>query len=122
VGGKSRSSRITRSGLRPLYLYPYAGLAPGVPHFANLPFASLQRAGVAALGGHFTNLPAALRHGAAMDGEATATSPKAEIARRNLVIFALPFDVLARASDLQVRSDSVRSPLRAVMISHGLLD
>lgn len=43
----------------------YAGFAPGVPHFANLPLASLQRVTVFVFVGHFMNLPLASRHGAA---------------------------------------------------------
>lgn len=47
-----------------------AGLAPGVPHFANLPLASLQRFGAAFFSGHLTNLPFASLHGAAREGAA----------------------------------------------------
>lgn len=39
------------------------GLAPGVPHFAKRPFASLQRCGFFT-STHFVNLPLASRHGA----------------------------------------------------------
>jgi hypothetical protein len=39
------------------------GLAPGVPHLANLPLASLHRFGAAGfLSGHLVNLPLASRH------------------------------------------------------------
>jgi hypothetical protein len=54
------------------------GLAPGAPHLANLPLASLQRAAFsAALGGHFAKCPLASLQGAANDGVdnmATATA------------------------------------------------
>ena len=40
----------------------YAGLAPGVPHLANLPFASLQLTGLAGFfSAHLMNLPCASR-------------------------------------------------------------
>jgi hypothetical protein len=57
------------------------GLAPGVPHLANLPF-SRQRAGLAfaaATGGHLMNLPLASLHGAANAGDATIASALAAI-------------------------------------------
>jgi hypothetical protein len=54
-----------------------AGLAPGEPHLANLPLASLQRAAfTGTFGGHLTNFPWS-RHGAAnagADNIATATA------------------------------------------------
>jgi hypothetical protein len=59
-------------------LIAQTGFAPGTPHLANLPLASLQRAAFAgALGGHFVKWPFASRQGAAKDGVdnmATATA------------------------------------------------
>lgn len=56
----------------------WASLAPGVPHLANLPLASLQRVGLAALAGHLTNLPLLSRHGAAANDAELAMSPRAD--------------------------------------------
>ncbi len=51
------------------------GFAPGVPHLANLPFASLQTAFLAGFSGHLMNLPVfGSLHGAAASG---AVAPKA---------------------------------------------
>gem|GEM_PF-4642672 len=44
---------------------------PGVPHFTNLPLASLQRLEAAAGGGHLTNLPLASLQGPLDAGAAT---------------------------------------------------
>lgn len=66
------------------------GFAPGVPHFANFPFAALQRVGAgAALSGHLMNFPFASRHGAASAGvasRAAAVSAAAKIFMSNLSI------------------------------------
>lgn len=52
----------------------HAGFAPGFPHLANFPFASLQRPGLTAgAGGHFTNLVATSRQGAAKAGAELTT-------------------------------------------------
>jgi len=68
------------------------GFAPLVPHFANLPFASLQRVGLAgALAGHLTNLPFESRQGAAMDGAEPATRLRADRARMSFRINASLF-------------------------------
>ena len=56
-----------------------AGLAPRVPHFANLPFESRQRVDFAgACLVHFVNLPFASRHGAAIEGAEPAIKPSAD--------------------------------------------
>lgn len=64
------------------------GFAPGDPHFANFPFAALQRVGAgAAFSGHLMNLPFASRHGAASAGvasRAAAVSAAAKIFMSNL--------------------------------------
>lgn len=78
------------------------GFAPGVPHFANFPFAALQRvvAG-AALSGHLMNLPLASRHGAASAGvasRAAAVSAAAKIFMSNLSIGRLACRLADRAS------------------------
>ncbi|USU13441.1 hypothetical protein NF701_06340 [Sphingomonadaceae bacterium OTU29THOMA1] len=48
------------------------GFAPGIPHFANLPFGALHRVAFAgALAGHLTNFPVfGSLHGAASAGDA----------------------------------------------------
>lgn len=83
------------SGKAPALNWPgqsrhFTGFAPGVPHFANLPLAVLQRVPVAAgLSGHFTNLPFASRQGAARAGvasRAAAVSAAANIFMSNLSI------------------------------------
>ena len=64
------------------------GFAPGVPHFANLPFALRHFIGfaIAALV-HFTNFPfKSLQGAAAMLGTEVATSPIADKARMKLRI------------------------------------
>ena len=68
------------------------GFAPGVPHFANLPFAALQRVVAGAVfSGHLMNFPLASRHGAANAGvasRAAAVSAAAKIFMSNLSIGA----------------------------------
>jgi hypothetical protein len=51
----------------------YAGFAPGVLHFANLPF-SRHFVAFGLAGGHFMNLPFASLHGAAAAGTETIDS------------------------------------------------
>jgi hypothetical protein len=55
------------------------GLAPGVPHFANLPFASLQRVTAGTFGVHLMNLPFVSRQGAARLGADPAINPRTDI-------------------------------------------
>lgn len=80
----------------------FTGFAPGVPHFANLPLAALQRVTVAAgLSGHFTNLPFASRQGAARAGvasRAAAVSAAAKIFMSNLSIGRLGCRLADRAA------------------------
>lgn len=66
----------------------FTGVAPAVPHLANLPFASLQRVGLAGtFSGHFTNFPLASRQGAALAG---VTASDAKETARNTV-FSIGF-------------------------------
>lgn len=76
-----RVGRRTDTARHPARLKPWKyqiGLAPGVPHFANLPFAALQRVAFAgAVGGHLMNLPVlGSLQGAAITGTATVSRPK----------------------------------------------
>jgi hypothetical protein len=59
------------------------GVAPGAPHFANLPDASLQRVG-AVVAGQAMNLPAALRHCSATATPESEASAKASEAPREI--------------------------------------
>ncbi|EQB11695.1 hypothetical protein RLDS_21430 [Sphingobium lactosutens DS20] len=60
--------------------YRQAGFAPGEPHLANLPLASLHRLGAAFFSGHLVNLPLASLQGAAL---ATTGTAAIEAAARN---------------------------------------
>ena len=64
-----------RAGLEDYFLAG-TGVAPGVPHLANLPLASLQTC-LAAGAGHLVNLPFASLHGAAEAAVAKANTMKA---------------------------------------------
>jgi hypothetical protein len=63
-----------------LLLVDHAGFAPGVPHLANLPFASLHTFFTGAFSGHLMNLPLLSRHGAALEGEAAVIDNAAKMA------------------------------------------
>lgn len=72
------------SGSRRVTFDGQIGLAPGVPHFANLPLAALHRVGFAgAADGHLVNLPFASLQGAANAG-APASRDKEAAANRSL--------------------------------------
>lgn len=58
-------------------LHGQTGLAPAVPHFANLPFALLHRTVLAGAFGHFVKRPFASLHGAAIEGAPTSRGSKA---------------------------------------------
>ena len=83
----ARHGRESSANLR---ISAYAGFAPGVPHFAYLPFASRQRVGFcgACLVLHLTNLPFASRQGAAAsDGVEAASRPIADSAMMSFFMF-----------------------------------
>jgi hypothetical protein len=61
------------------------GLAPGVPHLANLPFSLQRTAGFGAAGAHLMNLPLASLHGAAIAGAEPARTANAAAAMTILV-------------------------------------
>src|SRR3954451_12686163 len=85
--GNQRSS----SHLKPVVIVAsHTGFAPLVPHFANLPLASLQCVGFTFAVVHLTNFPLASRHGAAMDGVDPAMMPTAAKAIMNLRISQSP--------------------------------
>ncbi|MVA27425.1 hypothetical protein V6582_21130 (plasmid) [Agrobacterium vitis] len=72
--------------------YCYIDFAPGVPHFANLPFASLHFVGVGGLVvAHFTNLPLASRHRSAAKEGPEVMIMRAAIARVILRSMGFPF-------------------------------
>jgi len=56
---------------------PQTGLAPAVPHFANLPFALLHRTVLAGALGHLVKRPLASLHDAAIEGAPTSKDSEA---------------------------------------------
>jgi len=69
-----------------------------VPHFANLPFALLQRAGLAgALGGHFVKRPLASLHGAANAGAPPAINDKDAAATSRVRMWPIPKPLMGKA-------------------------
>jgi hypothetical protein len=83
-----------------------------VSHFANLPFASLQRTGFCTLGGHLVNLPLASLHGAAIDGAEPASKAIEAAANRTRRITLL----LIRMDDLKLSGSPPSSNEYAVTI------
>lgn len=65
VFGQWRAAQRERAEITPAPLFDQTGLAPGVPHLANFPLASLHRFGAAFFSGHLANLPFASLQGAA---------------------------------------------------------
>lgn len=86
--------RPTSRPIRDFKPIDYAGLAPGVPHFANLPLASLHRTGfVGFLSAHLMNLPCASRQwvAAKLGVAAIVRAAAANAIERSIVVLLLMF-------------------------------
>lgn len=69
-----------------------------MPHFANVPFALLQRAGLAgALGGHFVKRPLASLHGAANAGAPPAINDKDAAATSRVRMWPISKPLMGKA-------------------------
>ncbi len=76
------------------------GVAPGAPHLANLPLASLQRvAAGAAAGGHLVNLPLASLQGAASAGDAASDRRAAAVISVRIMLVSSPRESRAGRSN-----------------------
>ena len=84
------------------------GFAPGVPHFANFPFADLHFTGFAgAFGAHLMNFPFASRQGAANAGVATIVNAAVAKSRLRIMTCSMPVSRPAEATPIARRINPV---------------